>query len=74
MEDGERDGPERTLLGAEHLRFLNRRRGYVRNTLTPEQWTADFRVVGQVSEPGSPIRDRATFVIDAGEPGARPLD
>ncbi|MBE3001386.1 alkaline phosphatase D family protein [Nocardiopsis sp. HNM0947] len=75
-QDGSEQDPtdEVQLRGNPHIRFLNRRRGYVRNTLTPEQWTADFRVVDRVSEPGAPIRDRATFVIDAGEPGARPRD
>ena len=55
-----------------HIRFINRHRGYVRNTVTPTEWTADYRVVDYVSEPGAPIRDRASFVIDAGTPGVRP--
>ncbi|WP_307851291.1 alkaline phosphatase D family protein [Nocardiopsis sp. MG754419] len=56
-----------------HIQFINRNRGYVRNTVTPTEWTADYRVVDKVSEPGAPIRDRARFVINAGKPGARPL-
>lgn len=56
-----------------HIQFINRNRGYVRNTLTPTEWTADYRVVDQVSRPGAAIRDRARFVIESGEPGARPL-
>ncbi|RKT88707.1 alkaline phosphatase D [Saccharopolyspora antimicrobica] len=53
-----------------HIKFINRHRGYVRNTITPSAWTADFRVLDYVEKPGSPIRDRARFVIDDGRPGA----
>ncbi|MET9711123.1 alkaline phosphatase D family protein [Nocardiopsis alba] len=56
-----------------HIKFINRRRGYVRNTVTPTEWTADYRVVDKVSSPGAPITDRARFVIESGEAGARPL-
>ena len=56
-----------------HIKFINRKRGYVRNTVTPTEWTADYRVVDRVSEPDAPIRDRARFVIESGEPGAHPL-
>jgi alkaline phosphatase D len=54
-----------------HIRFVNRKRGYVRNVVTPTEWTADYRVVDRVSEPGSPIRDRARFVIEDGVAGVR---
>ena len=53
-----------------HIRFVNRQRGYVRNVVTPATWTADFRVLDYVTEPGSPISTRARFVIEAGCPGA----
>ncbi|NIH87748.1 alkaline phosphatase D family protein [Amycolatopsis granulosa] len=54
-----------------HIKFINRRRGYVRNTITPAAWTADYRVVDYVSRPGAPVRTRASFVIEAGRAGAR---
>ncbi|WP_160050587.1 alkaline phosphatase [Nocardiopsis sp. FR4] len=54
-----------------HIRFINRRRGYVRNVVTPTEWTADYRVVDYVSEPGAPIRDRARFVVEDGVAGVR---
>lgn len=54
-----------------HIRFVNRRRGYVRNVVTPTEWTADYRVVDYVSEPGAPIRDRARFVVQDGVAGVR---
>ncbi|GAA0973105.1 alkaline phosphatase PhoD [Nocardiopsis tropica] len=55
-----------------HIRFVNRRRGYVRNVVTPTGWTADYRTLDYVTDPGAPITDRARFVIDDGVPGVRP--
>ncbi|SFS96171.1 alkaline phosphatase D family protein [Saccharopolyspora flava] len=52
-----------------HIKFVNRRRGYVRNTITRDSWTADFRVVDQVTTPGADITNRATFTIQNGTPG-----
>jgi alkaline phosphatase D len=52
-----------------HIKFINRRRGYVRNTITHDSWTADYRVVDQVTAPGGSVSDRATFTIQAGKPG-----
>ena len=53
-----------------HIKFYNNQRGYVVSTVTPESWTADYRVVPFVSEPGADIGTRATFVVEAGRPGA----
>jgi len=55
-----------------HIKFINRNRGYVRNVVTPSEWTTDFRIVDFVTRPGAPIRNRATFVIEDGKPGAQP--
>ena len=52
-----------------HIKFVNRKRGYVRNTITHDAWKADFRVVDQVTAPGAAVSDRATFTIRAGQPG-----
>jgi alkaline phosphatase D len=54
-----------------HLKFVNRRRGYVSNVLTRGEWTADYRVVDYVSRQGAPVHDRATFVIEDGKRGVR---
>ncbi|MFE6387103.1 alkaline phosphatase D family protein [Nocardiopsis dassonvillei] len=64
-------GDEVQLRENPHIRFVDRKRGYVRNVVTPTEWTADYRVVDHVSEPGSPIRDRARFVIEDGVAGVR---
>lgn len=55
-----------------HIKFINRNRGYVRNTVTPADWTADFRVVDYVTRPGAPVRTRASYTIENGRPGAQP--
>ena len=52
-----------------HIKFFNGQRGYVRCTLTPEQWRADYRVLPFVKQPGAPIYTRASFVVEAGNPG-----
>lgn len=51
-------------------RFFNDNRGYVRCTITPEQWQTDYRVVSTVEEPAASVSTRASFVTDAGDPGA----
>jgi alkaline phosphatase D len=55
-----------------HIRFINRKRGYIRNVVTPETWTADYRIVDQVTVPGSSVATRASFVVEEGRPGAVP--
>ncbi len=55
-----------------HIKFFNGQRGYVRCTLTPEAWRADYRVVPYVSQPGARVYTRASFVTEAGNPGLVP--
>jgi alkaline phosphatase D len=54
-----------------HIKFFNAQRGYVRCTLTPQQWRTDFQIVEKVSKPDAPIRTRASFVLENGQPGAK---
>ena len=56
-----------------HIKFINRKRGYVRNTITPQQWRADYQIVDAVSTRGAPARTRASFVVADGRPGAQPV-
>ena len=71
------DGGEKLEEGDEimsrnpHVQFLNGERGYVRCTVTPESWQSDFRVVDYISRPGAPVKTRASFVVESGEPGAK---
>lgn len=53
------------------VRFYNEQRGYVSCDLGPGQLQAHYRVVDQVTQPGAPIHTRATFVVEAGRPGAQ---
>ena len=55
----------------ECVRFANNQRGYVRFDLRPKELRADFRVVEYVSKPGSPIKTRASFVVEDGKAGAK---
>ncbi len=55
------------------VRFHNRERGYVRCTLTPATWRSDFQVVEDVTKPGAAAVTRASFVIESGKPGAKPV-
>ena len=52
------------------VQFHNAERGYVRCTVTPESWTSDFLVVDDVTQPGGRVFPRASFVVQAGQPGA----
>ncbi|WP_299409678.1 alkaline phosphatase D family protein [Acaryochloris sp. IP29b_bin.148] len=57
-----------------HIQFFESRyRGYVVCVITPDQWTAHFRVVDQVEKPGASIRTLASFQIQNGQPGAQRL-
>jgi len=54
------------------VRFHNTQRGYVRCTVTPTSWRSDYQVMDQVTKPGGQISTRASFVVEAGKPGAQP--
>jgi alkaline phosphatase D len=54
------------------VKFHNQQRGYVRCTITPKLWRSDFRTVADVTKLGTPAETRASFVVEAGEKGAKP--
>ena len=54
-----------------HLKFIGDERGYTLHTVTPKQWTADFRVVERVTTEGAPVATRKSFVVEAGRPGLK---
>ncbi|WP_156288437.1 alkaline phosphatase D family protein [Oceanobacillus salinisoli] len=64
-----REDTDAILEGNPHIKFFNDYRGYVRCTITPEKWTADYRVVPYVSQPGASIHTRATLEIKNNQPG-----
>jgi len=55
------------------LKFHNTQRGYVRCTVTPREWRSDYVVVEDVTQPGGKVTERASFVVEAGRPGAKAL-
>lgn len=54
------------------VKFFNGERGYVRCTLTPDEWRSDYQVVEYVDRPDAPLITRASFVLENGQPGAQP--
>ncbi|QDU64799.1 Alkaline phosphatase D precursor [Planctomycetes bacterium Pan216] len=65
-------GQDLVLAGNPCVQFLNAERGYVRCTLTPTEWTSDYMVVDDITKPGGKVFPRASFVVEAGQPGAKP--
>jgi alkaline phosphatase D len=61
-----------TILRANpHVRFYNGQRGYLRCRVAPERLLTDFRVLEYVKQPDSPVRTRATMMVEAGRPGVQ---
>ncbi|MBX3444954.1 MAG: alkaline phosphatase D family protein [Planctomyces sp.] len=66
------DGLERLLSDNPIVQFHNRERGYVRCHVTPRDWTSEYVVVSDVTQPGGRSSVRATFAVESGQPGAVP--
>ena len=67
-------GQQATVANNPHIKFFQGQRGYVRCTLTPEQWRTDYRVLPYIKQPGAPVYTRASFITEAGNPGLVPVD
>lgn len=52
-----------------HIKFYNGQRGYVRCTVTPQLWQADYQVISAVTTPDGTMSTRASFVVENGNPG-----
>jgi hypothetical protein len=55
-----------------HLREQLNEHGYLTVAVTPEQVTATFRVLDDVTDPASAISTASTWVVRAGDPNAQP--
>lgn len=55
-----------------HIGFFNSQRGYMRHSLSQGRWQADYRVLDKVSTAGAAVSTRASFVVEAGQPGMKP--
>ena len=64
-----REETPRVLSANPHIKFFNNQRGYVSNEVTPERWTAHYRIVERVTVPDTPVKTRASFVVPPGKPG-----
>lgn len=69
----EGNGPK-TVLGLDKLladnpgvKFHDRQRGYVRCTVTPQHFRADFVQVPDVTQPGGAVITSASFVVEKGQ-------
>ncbi|GAA4999566.1 alkaline phosphatase D family protein [Actinopolymorpha pittospori] len=69
------DGPAedawtRTILAeGPHLAYANHERGYVSCRVTPQEWTADYRVIDTIERPGGTALTRRTLTVADGVPG-----
>jgi alkaline phosphatase D len=61
-------GLQETLSENPFVKFHSTERGYVSCEVTPGHWRSDYRAVEYVSRPGSPLRTRASFVVESGRP------
>jgi alkaline phosphatase D len=55
-----------------HIGFFNNQRGYMRHSLSKGRWQADYRVLDKVTVAGAAVSTRASFVVEAGQPGMKP--
>ena len=72
--DGADTSPNNEAVKAEnpHIKFFNGQRGYVCCRLTLEEWRTDYQVLPFVKQSGAPVYTRASFVVEAGNPGIQP--
>lgn len=61
---------ERAASQNDFVKWYNSNRGYVTCELRPDKWTSHFRVTPFVDKPDSPLVKKASFVVEAGRPGA----
>ncbi|MBL8888740.1 MAG: alkaline phosphatase D family protein [Planctomycetaceae bacterium] len=62
------DGLDKLLSNNPCVKFHNTERGYIRCTVTPKQWQADYMSVSDVLQPGGTTSVRSSFVVEAGDP------
>ena len=52
-----------------HIKYFDKRRGYLLCEVTQDRWKTDIRQVKFVEEKGAPIKTRASFEVKNGVPG-----
>ncbi|WP_040593413.1 alkaline phosphatase D family protein [Schlesneria paludicola] len=66
-----REGHDQLLSQNPFIRFQNTQRGYVRCRVTPAEWRSDYLVVDDVTVADGKTSTRASFVVEAGQAGAK---
>ncbi|MEJ7809934.1 MAG: alkaline phosphatase D family protein [Gemmatimonadaceae bacterium] len=61
------------LADSPHVKWHNARRGYVSCTVTPDVWTAAYRVVPFVTRPDAPVETPTSWRVTRGRPGIEPV-
>lgn len=64
---------EKMLHENSHIKYFNAQRGYVRCSLTPETFKADYRTIPYVTKKSAPVKTSASFIVKNGNPGARKI-
>lgn len=52
-----------------HIHHHSNHRGYLLSEVTAERWSANFKTVDRVTEPGRPMREERTVVVERGRSG-----
>jgi len=55
-----------------HIRWQNSQRGYLRCSVTQEEWRSDYRIVPFVTRPGASVHTGSSWTVERGKPGIRP--
>lgn len=63
---------DRVLSENPFVKFFNAERGYVRCDITAQEWKSEYCVVPKVTQEGGERIVRAAFVVESGQPGAKP--
>jgi alkaline phosphatase D len=61
---------QQALLINPHIKYVDGLHGYTLNTVTPDDWTAEFRTVPNVTDETAAVTTRTTWVVTAGQAGA----
>jgi alkaline phosphatase D len=51
-----------------YVKFFNNQRGYLRHTVTPARWQAEFQVLDKVTVPDGRMSTRKSLVVESGKP------
>ncbi|MEQ8787276.1 MAG: alkaline phosphatase D family protein [Pirellulaceae bacterium] len=54
------------------VKFHSRDRGYVRCSVSKDEWRSDYQAIEDVSQRHTPQVTRASFIVENGRPGAQP--